>query len=212
MNYLLTFLEKLQAQNIIAVFALALAYLVYRKSKVDEYRSWIDLAKSFQHELSYAKHWIGGSYNNSINLDWLKPSKLVYPLTDESVKALIWKGHPPKGIFSDDFFDKLAIYNERIEAFNHLLKIQGLNYASCKFETDDEGEKQKTNHINSIIHNDLIGNNGDYHLHSLYEYFKCELKMIDQNGISAIPWYFRYPKTIILLTFVVYMVIDYFIT
>lgn len=212
MIHLLNVLEKLQTQNVIAITALILAYLAYRKSIVDEYRSWLDLGKAFKHELNYAKNWIGSSYNKSTNFDWTKPSKFVYPLTDESAKALIYKGHPPKGIFSDEFFDKLAIYNERIEAFNHFLNIQGLNYITSKFETDDEGEKNKTNHINSIIHNELIGDNGEYHLHHLYEYFQCELKIIEKAKLLMLPWYFKYPKIIIIATFFIYFVIDYFIS
>jgi len=58
MSYLLNVLDELQTQNIIAITALILAYLAYRKSIVDEYRSWLDLGKAFQHELNYAKHWI----------------------------------------------------------------------------------------------------------------------------------------------------------
>lgn len=212
MNYLFTILGKLQTQNIIAITALILAYLAYRKSIMDEYRSWLDLFKAFKHELNYAKNWIGNSYNNSTNYEWTKPSKFVYPLTDETVKALIWKGHPPKGLFSDEFFDKLSIYNERIEAFNHFLNIQGLNYASTKFETEDEGEKCKTNHINSIIHNEFIGDNGEYHLHHLHEYFQCELKIIERFGLAMLPWYSKYPKIIIIVTVIIYLVVDYFVS
>jgi hypothetical protein len=197
--------------DLVAVLALILAYLAYRKSVMDEYESWLDLAKSFQHELNYAKHWIGSSYNKSTNYEWVKPSKFVYPLTDEAAKALIWKGHPPQGIFSDNFFDKLAIYNERVQAFNHFLNIQGLNYIASEFETKNEGVKSKTNHINSIIHNELIGDNGEYHLHNLYEYFNCELGMIRKNYLSIIPWYLKFPKFVIFSAVIILLIIRYFV-
>ena len=206
-DLLLEILAKYQTQNIIATTALIFAYLAYRKSILDEYRSWLDLAKSFQHELNYARHWIGNSYENVIGLEWANPSKLVYPLTAEAAKALIWKGHPPKGIFSDDFFDKLAIYNERIQAFNHFVTIQGINYAMSDFANKNE----KSLEINKIVHNGLIGSNDETHLHYLYNFFRCELKIIEKTDLSIIPWYFKHPKQIIFATVAIYVIADYFI-
>ncbi|MFH0863994.1 MAG: hypothetical protein V1858_02825 [Candidatus Gottesmanbacteria bacterium] len=211
MNNLLALLEKYQTQNIIAVIALILAYLAYRKSVIDEYRSWLDLAKSFQHELNYAKYWIGNSYEKMMSIDWSNPSRFVYPLTAEAAKALIWKGHPPKRIFPDDFFDKLAIYNERIQAFNHFLMIQGINYVVAEVDNKNEKISEKAKHINYIIHNDLIGSQDNYHLHNLYNYFSCQLKMIEKADLLLIPWYFKYPERIVLATIFIYIIVDYFI-
>ncbi len=105
---------------------------------------------------------------------------------------MISKGHPPKGLFPADFFDKLTIFNERIQAFNHLLVIQGINYAVSRAKNAEKDEfAKKAEHINNVIHNYLIGSNGEYDLHNLYSYFQCELKIIINKGLSEIPWYYK---------------------
>ncbi len=209
---MLNFVNKFETQNIVAVVALVLAYLAYRKSVIDEYKSWLDLAKSFQHELKYAKEWIGNSYKNIDNKGWVNPSSMVYPLTSEAAKALIWKGHPPRSLFSDEFFDKLAIYNERVQAFNHFLTAQAINYVLHGiYDEKSKLYNEKTNHINKIIHNGLIGSTGEYDLHSHYEYFRCELRIIENTGLSKIPWYFKNPIVMISLLLILYLTLDYFL-
>ena len=204
------FLSNYETQNIIAIVALILAYLAYRKSITNEYKEWVDLAKSFRSELSYAKEWIGNSYNGTFLKDWEDPSKIIFPLTAEAVKALIQRGHPPTGLFPDDFFDKLTKYNERINAFNHLLFMQGMNYVMYDKEKYDESIEKAT-HINNTIHNHLIGNEGEFHLHDDFEYFCCELNRIENCYTTLIPWYFRYPKLIIVCSLIIYIFADFWI-
>lgn len=215
MNFFLIF-EKYQTQNIIATIALILAYLAYRKSIIDEYKSWLDLAKSFHSELKYAKEWLGCTYNGSIEEGWLDPSKIVYPLTSESARAMIWKGNPPKGLFPEGFFDKLTLFNERIQAFNHMLLLQGVNFIKSEYEDNkgiipDKSSKERAKHINTIIHNHLIGNQNEFHLHNHYEYFVCELKSILKTDLNILPWYYKRPTLIVFSTLIFYLFIDYLI-
>ncbi|HEY0220737.1 MAG TPA: hypothetical protein VGC58_00765 [Candidatus Paceibacterota bacterium] len=208
-------LSKYQTQNIIAIFALIFAYYAYRKSIIYDYQSWLDLAKSFQSELNYAKGWIGNSYSNDFEKDWRDPTKIVYPLTSEAVKAMIHKGHPPKNLFSKDFFEKLALYNERIEAFNHILNIQGMNFLnSDMYNKKEELDvfQSKAEYINKIIHKELISDkNNPNGLHYLYNYFSHELRDIGEKETSIVPWYFRYHEFILIAVIVFYLILDIFI-
>ncbi len=200
------FISRLETQNLIAFIALVLAYLAYRKTLIDEYKSWIDLIESLRHELNYAKDWIGGCYKGDILKEWEDPSKIVYPLTSESAKALIWKGHPPKDMFPGVFFDKLTIFNERIQAFNHILFIQGFN-----FITNPSGKKGKNcaKHINNILHNHLIGSDGEFHLHNLYNYLVIETRVISEIGLNKVAWYIKSPGIIITISTLFYLLVDY---
>jgi len=208
-------LSRYEAQNIIAVFALIFAYLAYRKSIVDGYKGWIDLAKSFRAELEYARSWIGASYNNTCDKDWSNPGKIVYPITADTAKAIIQKGHPPKGLFSGDFLKWIVRYNERVLAFNEMLKSQKMNYVLAQFcnsekNNFDEQSKEKAKNINKIIHNKLIGNNGDESsLHSCYQYFSSELKNIEDRLVKITPWYFQYPIFVVGFFVLFYFILDY---
>lgn len=191
-----------EAQNLIGYIALILGYLVYRKSIIDEYKSWIDLAKTFKNELNYAKAWIGTGYNKS-HPDANDPSKIVYPLTSECAKAFIARGHPPESLFSNEFMDKVVLYNERVQAFNHVLNMQSSNYV-----INTVTAREKAKYINDIIHPNLLGKKDPWSLYNLYNYFDEELKVIFKKGI-LVPWYVNRSKLIIILSFVAYLLIDY---
>lgn len=205
---LIDYLQHYDAQNVIAFVALVLAYLAYKKSIIDEYKSWLDLSKSFQRELNIAKEWIGSSYKDNILPKWDDPSKFVYPLTSEAAKAMIWKGHPPKNIFSEKFIDSLSWYNERIQAFNFILMQQGQNYV---VNQSKKKASDKSIWINNVIHNDLIGSDKEWHLNHLYHYLECELKTISERGLSNIPWYLKYSNIILSISVFVFLTLDFYI-
>ena len=196
-----------EAQNFIAYIALVLAYIAYRKSVLDNLKSWIDLIKSFKSELSYASSWIGNSYS-SLDPNWSNPSKIVYPLTFESVKAIIQKGHPPSEIIDEDFLDKVAIFNERVKAFNHILLGQIENYVN---NSDPKQAQEKAKYLNETIHLQLIGNQQTETLFWLYLYFREKIAVIMAAWKEKIPFYIKHPKIIIALSFIFYLIVDFFI-
>lgn len=196
------------AQNLITFIALFLAYLAYRKSIYDEIKNWINLIRSFKSELEYASSWIGDSYS-SIDQNWLKPSKLVYPLSFESVKSILQKGYPPEEIISREFLDKMALFNERIEAFNHLLIGQIVN-----FVVNDHNKKltkDKALTLNSAIHLQLIGDSQTKTLYFLHKYFKNETEIILKTWKSKLSWFIRYPFFVFIVSLFFYLIIDFFL-
>lgn len=197
------------AGNLIGFVALTLVYLAYRKSVYSEFKSWVDLLKSFRAELHYASSWIGNAYSHSqANPTWTNPSKIVFPLSFESAKALLQKGHPPRRIVSRDFLNKLAIFNERVKAFNHLLWGQLANYVINASNKKSTGKK--TNFLNRVIHAQLIGSiRDDTSLYSLYNYFIKEIKVTLNMWESKIPWYLRQSFLVISLGFLAYLFIDF---
>jgi hypothetical protein len=201
-------LNHYEAQNLIAFIALILAYLAYRKSIVDEFKNWINLIKSFLSELNYASSWIGNSYSSK-DPNWSNPTKIVYPLTFESVKALIQKGHPPFEIIKNDFFNNLAIFNERIQAFNHILVFQVVNYTCNKL--NDQETKNKAQYLNEILHLNFIGDRTNQALFWLYQYFEREISIILVTWKNKIPFYLKYPKLIVFLGLITYLIIDFII-
>ena len=200
--------NRYEAQNLIAFIALILAYLAYRKSIIDEFKNWINIVKSFLSELNYAASWIGNSYSYK-DSNWSNPTKIVYPLTFESVKALIQKGHPPFEIIKIHFFNNLAILNERIQAFNHILVFQVENYTNNKL--NDQETKNKAQYLNEILHLQFIGDQNNKALFWLHQYFEKEISIILETWENKIPFYFKYPKLIIFLGLVSYLIIDYVI-
>jgi len=197
-----------EAQNLIALIALLLAYLAYRKSIYDDFKNWINLIKSFKSELDYASSWIGNSYA-SISPDWINPSKLVYPLSFESAKAILQKGHPPSEIISQEFLDKLAIFNERVEAFNHLLRGQIINYVLNN--PNEKLSKDRALFLNQGIHLQLIGNNQTQTLFFLYKYFEKEVSIILETWQNKIPWYIKNTFLVFLLSLGIYLLIDFYL-
>jgi len=199
--------SRLEGQNLIAFIALFLAYLAYRKSIYDEFKSWIDLIKSFKSELDYASAWIGNSYS-SAHADWYDPSKLVYPLTFESVKAILQKGRPPFFI-GEEFLKKLAIFNERIHAFNHLLNAQINNYIFN--DSNKQLTKEKAFFINKVIHLQLIGNLNTGTLYFFHRYFDKEVSVILSIWKYKIPWHIKYPFLVFFISFFIYVIIDFYL-
>jgi len=201
-------ISHFEAQNLIAFIALFLAYLAYRKSVYDEFKNWINLIKSFKSELDYASSWIGNSYT-SIDPNWMQSSKLVYPLSFESAKAILQKGHPPSEIISQEFLNKLAIFNERIEGFNHLLSGQIVNYAFN--DPNKQLTKDKAFFLNEAIHLQLIGNSQTGTLYSLHRYFEKEVSFILATWKYKIPWYIKNPLLVFLLSLFFYFLIDFYL-
>ena len=191
-----------EAQNVLAYIAIVLAYIVYRKSIIDEYKSWIDIIISFKNELDYSKGWISDVYVKP-HPDGRNPKKIVYPLTAVAAQSLIAKGHPPEGLLSEEFLNKTAIYNERIAAFNHVLQMQVFNYVV------HENEK-KAEYINYIIHNCLISGNDPWNLNKLYEYLKKNIeKVLKKKATDYLPWYLKRNYIILVLSLLTYLCIDW---
>jgi len=207
MNFIET-ISRFEAQNFIAFIALFLAYLAYRKSIYDEFKNWINLIKSFKSELDYASFWIGNSYT-SIDPNWMQSSKLVYPLSFESAKAILQKGYPPSEIISQEFLDKLAIFNERIEAFNHLLRGQIFNYTFNN--PSKQITKDKALFLNQAIHLQLIGNAQTGTLYSLHRFFEKEVSLILATWKYKIPWHIKNPFGVFILSLFLYFIIDFYL-
>ena len=121
--FLLIFLLKFVANNI-EFFALILAYLAYSKSIKDKYDSWKSLLQSFLDELNTMHNWIGGEYKvNDFDKDFYNPDKHVFRLTTVTSEEIVRKG--VNELYSPNeegnkYRDKLALFIERIEAFNSM--------------------------------------------------------------------------------------------
>lgn len=105
-------------QTILTFLGFFLAYLAYCKSIEDKYDSWKVLIQSFIDEITTAHSWIGGEYKeNDYNKNFYNPNKHVFKLTTIAAEEIIRKGIKDLNI-SDKYRDKIALYIERIKAFN----------------------------------------------------------------------------------------------
>jgi hypothetical protein len=208
-------LSRFNTQDILTYSALVLAYLAYRNEAIKEYRHWLDLVKAFSKELAYAKHWLGTGYTER-EAAWKDSSKLVFPLSFESVKAMISKGHPPKTMFPDEYFNNLVIFNERLAAFNQLTLAQIYNFVQNGSVSEEEFVNNKDNnlislHINDTLHRYIIGNEGESHLHNHYVYFTHENQLILRNGLKSLPVWTRYPIILQVVSLILFLILEVFL-
>jgi len=112
-------IDTIELQNILTNIGIILAYLAYTKSIQDKYDSWKALLQSFLDELNTMHAWIGGEYKeNDYDKNFFNPNKQVFKLTTITAEEIVRKGINDIKIISDKYRDKLALFIERITAFN----------------------------------------------------------------------------------------------
>jgi hypothetical protein len=118
-------LKALSLQSVIAYIALVLAYYAYRKSVLDKYESWKSLLRSFQQELLAQRSWFDARYSESyVNKQFINPYKIVFSVSFESAKEITRRGIGSLSFISEKLENQIAMFNQRVEAFNSLLDHQ----------------------------------------------------------------------------------------
>lgn len=127
----LSFLDKIKSQDLLTFGALVLAYFAYSKSIDDKYDSWKSLLLSLKADLDSQSQWLSTEYREESYRDKtaFSPRKIIFPLTFESLQEIIRRGASDFN-FSDEFINKISIFNERIDTFNKLLEQQRLTVSA----------------------------------------------------------------------------------
>jgi hypothetical protein len=123
-NFICYYLSSIKSADLLTFIALLLALLAYRKSILDRYDSWKALLQSFLDELKSQSSWIGGIYNNTQDKMWYSPNKIVFLLSFESSKEIARRGISDLRIISKELYEKISLFNERVDAFNKMLEYQ----------------------------------------------------------------------------------------
>jgi len=121
----LSWLQKISPCDLLGYIALMFAFLAYRKSLRDKYDSWKSLLQSFLDELNEQKYWLQGVYHPDYTEKmFYSPNKIVFKLSFESAKEITKRGISDLTAIEPKVRKMIAIFNERIEAFNSLLDYQ----------------------------------------------------------------------------------------
>ena len=121
----LSWLQKISPGDLLGYAALIFVFLAYRKSLRDKYDSWKSLLQSFLDELNEQKSWLGGVYHSNCREKmFYSPNKIVFKLSFESAKDITRRGISDLKAIEPKVRKMIAIFNERIEAFNSLLDYQ----------------------------------------------------------------------------------------
>ncbi|HPN55123.1 MAG TPA: hypothetical protein PLB52_04350 [Candidatus Moranbacteria bacterium] len=151
----LTFWREIKSDDLLTYLALILAYIAYVWSVNRDLESWKSLFLSFKKDLEIAGAWIGGegySEETYKRKESFSPTKIIYPLSSESLPEIIRRGVGEFNWASDEFIRQLSLFNERFDAFNsaldHVKKIISANPILS------EGLKEKLNSLG--INNDDI--------------------------------------------------------
>ncbi len=123
-NIVCFYLSSIKSADLLTFIALILAFFAYRKSVLDKYDSWRALLQSFLDELNAQSSWIGGIYINSQDKLWYSPNKIVFVLSFESAREIARRGISDLKIISKELYQKISLFNERIDAFNQQLQYQ----------------------------------------------------------------------------------------
>lgn len=106
-------------QNLLTAIALGLAYLVYVKSVAEKYDSWKALLQSFLDELTAISNWVSNEYKeNDYDKNFFNPSKRVFRVTTVAAEEIVRRGISDVKVVKEKLRDKLALFIERIAAFN----------------------------------------------------------------------------------------------
>lgn len=230
---------KIQAADLLTYIAIILAFMGYVKLELDKLNGWKALLHSFKDELEVHAHWISSEYSN----DYFDPNsyvagKVVHPLAFDSLSEIIRRGMADLPIFSKGFTHKIVLLNERIAAFNSLLRTIQLSATTdvqsaikgaraLQNYKDDEGEFKKmlsklperTKYFamnlflyHKMLHVNLIGNNSsEYSLYSLSTSIYKEVFERLDGFERFMPWYIRYKWQIIILSVPLFGLIEYYL-
>lgn len=176
------------ATFIISSLALYLAVRAYVCSEKSKYEKLKSLLQIFSEELKTQRPWLDGNYQNTHEITWYSPKKIVYVLSFESAQAIINIGIINKNIISKKFYLTLVFFIERVKALNTLVihqqnlissnpilsqelidflpkEINTPSVDFCEWRTkinNDVTEKGKLAKMlyqgNQVIHDQLIGN------------------------------------------------------
>lgn len=118
--YILNYIrDNYSIVNILTFLAFIFAYLAYAKSIEDKYDSRRSLLKSFLDEINTMQVWLGNEYkDNDYDKHFYNPSKQVFKLTTVAAEEIVRKGINDDRIINRTYRDKLALFIERILAFN----------------------------------------------------------------------------------------------
>lgn len=118
-------LSNLSVEGILTSLAILLAFIAYRKSVKDKYDSWRSLLESFLDELKAQSSWLASEYHSDhTEKMFYSPYKAVFKISFESAKEITRRGISDLIVISSDLRNNIAIFNERVEAFNALLDYQ----------------------------------------------------------------------------------------
>lgn len=134
--------------HLLTFIALVLAYVGFVWSVKKDFDSLYALLLSFQDDLKYAESWLGrDGYTKETYKDKksFSPVKVIYPLAFESLSEIIRKGVGGSSGITRDFSEKLALFYERIIAFNSILDNQRM--ISCANPVLTERLQEKLNEL-----------------------------------------------------------------
>jgi len=119
-------IREIPAADVLMYVTIILAYLAYRRTKIDSIDSWYSLFKSLKTDIDFQKNWLWGDYRNGHeDKNFYSPKKIVFNLSFESLKSIIQKGIYSSFLKDNQVLEKqLSVFNERIEAFNQMLNYQ----------------------------------------------------------------------------------------
>ncbi len=124
---LLSFLNFLnfKSQGFLTYIGILLAFFAYKKSHKDWYESLKRMLIAFKAELEYSRNWFGTPYHiNKYDKNHYSPRKIVFKVSFPAAVELLRRGVADKKIIDETFQNNLALFIERIEAFNQLLDYQ----------------------------------------------------------------------------------------
>lgn len=116
-------IQEIESINLLTYLALVLAYLAYIRSVNRNFDSWKSLFVSFKKDLESQSAWLKNEYFKETYKDKnsYSPSKIIYPLSFESLPEIIRRGVDELPGISEGFINQLSIFNERVIAFNSAL-------------------------------------------------------------------------------------------
>lgn len=119
----LFYLKIFRSTDLLTYLALILAYIALVWSVNRDLKAWKSLFISFKNDLEAQAGWLQNEYFNGKyeEKESYSPSKIIYPLSFESLPEIIRRGVAELSGISEDFIKNLSIFNERILAFNSAL-------------------------------------------------------------------------------------------
>lgn len=119
----LQFIQEIKSTDLLAYSALILAYIAYVWSVNRNLDSWKSLFVSFKKDLESQEEWLRSEYFKETYKEKYSysPSKIIYPLSFESLPEIIRRGVNELPEMSEEFINHLSMFNERVIAFNSAL-------------------------------------------------------------------------------------------
>jgi len=123
LQFIQEIIQEIESANLLMYLALVLAYLAYVWSVNRNLNSWKSLFVSFKKDLESQSAWLKNEYFKETYEDKnsYSPSKIIYPLSFESLPEIIRRGVDELPGISEGFINQLSMFNERIIAFNSAL-------------------------------------------------------------------------------------------